>query len=161
MPLRVVLQCGPALSRREQVVLPRRNRCGHPTAWTILRYDGPNHLGLWCNVLPEYQMALITSGCVPSRQGPRAVRGGAAPSLARPRPSRHFHPPSAAPPSQFGRRFNRGLSREGVSRFENRPGRWLGRHDQGHFHGKVQVRSESGRSALHKRSDSASPARKR
>ena len=27
--------------------------------------DGPNHLGLWCYVLPDHQMALITSGCVP------------------------------------------------------------------------------------------------
>ena len=23
--------------------------------------DDPNHLGLWCNVLPGHQMALITS----------------------------------------------------------------------------------------------------
>ena len=39
--------------------------CGHNTTWTILRrQDGPNHLGLWYNVLPERQMALITSGCV-------------------------------------------------------------------------------------------------
>ena len=30
-----------------------------PTAWTVLQQDGPNHLGLWCNVLPDYQMALI------------------------------------------------------------------------------------------------------
>ena len=21
--------------------------CGHPTTWTILQQDGPNHLGLW------------------------------------------------------------------------------------------------------------------
>ena len=36
-----------------------------PTTWTILQQDGPNHLGLWYNVLPEHQIALITSGCVP------------------------------------------------------------------------------------------------
>ena len=33
------------------------------TAWTILQQDGPNHLRLWYNALPDYQMALITSGC--------------------------------------------------------------------------------------------------
>ena len=38
-----------------------------PTTWTILEQDGPNHLGLWCNVLNEHQMALITSECVPVR----------------------------------------------------------------------------------------------
>ena len=26
----------------------------------MTRYDGPNHLGLWYNALPEHQMALIT-----------------------------------------------------------------------------------------------------
>ena len=36
---------------------------GPPQTWTILQHDGPNHLGLWYNVLPEHQMALITSGC--------------------------------------------------------------------------------------------------
>ena len=41
-------------------------RCGHPTAWTILQHDGPNHLGLWHNALPDHQMALTTSGCAPS-----------------------------------------------------------------------------------------------
>ena len=40
---------------------------GAPTTWTIIQQDGPNHLGLWCNMLPEYQMAAITSGCVPLR----------------------------------------------------------------------------------------------
>ena len=40
-------------------------RCGAPTTWTILQQDGPNHLGLWYNVLPEHQQALITSVCVP------------------------------------------------------------------------------------------------
>ena len=39
--------------------------CGHPTIWTILQEDGPNHLGLRHNELPEHQKALITSGCVP------------------------------------------------------------------------------------------------
>ena len=38
-----------------------------PTTWTVTRYYGPNHLGLWCNALPEHQMALITSDCVPFR----------------------------------------------------------------------------------------------
>ena len=38
-----------------------------PTKWTILQQDGPNHLGLWYNALPEHQIALITSGCAPVR----------------------------------------------------------------------------------------------
>ena len=38
-----------------------------PIAWTITRHEGPNHLGLWCDALPEHQMALITSDCAPSR----------------------------------------------------------------------------------------------
>ena len=29
--------------------------------------DDPNHLGMRCIALPEHQMALITSGCVPFR----------------------------------------------------------------------------------------------
>ena len=32
---------------------------------TVLPNDDPNHLGLRCNALPEHQMALITSGCLP------------------------------------------------------------------------------------------------
>ena len=45
------------------------------TTWTI-HYptkDDPNHLGLRCNTLPEPQMALITSGCVPFRTRPRST----------------------------------------------------------------------------------------
>ena len=38
------------------------DRCGHPTTRTILQQDGPNHLGLWYNALPEHKLALITSG---------------------------------------------------------------------------------------------------
>ena len=46
---------------------------GSPRAsWTVLQKDGPNHLGLWCSVLPEHQMALITSWLV---QVP-AIAGG-------------------------------------------------------------------------------------
>ena len=44
--------------------------------WTVIRHDGPNHLGLRCNALPEHQMALITSGCTPSRPSPRRRAGG-------------------------------------------------------------------------------------
>ena len=40
-----------------------------PTTWTIIQRDGPNHLGLRCNLLPEHHMALITSDCVPSQTG--------------------------------------------------------------------------------------------
>ena len=41
--------------------------CGHPTTWIILQQDGPDHLALWYNALPEHQMAPITSGCAPSQ----------------------------------------------------------------------------------------------
>ena len=39
-------------------------------AWTPHRglspnKNGPNQLGLWCNMLPWHQMAVITSGCAP------------------------------------------------------------------------------------------------
>ena len=39
-----------------------------PTTWTIIQNDDPNHLGMRCNGFHEHQMALITSGCVPSRR---------------------------------------------------------------------------------------------
>ena len=48
--------------------------CGRPTTWTVLQKDGSDHLGLWYNALPEHQMALITSGCVPE-QGVSGDRG--------------------------------------------------------------------------------------
>ena len=34
-----------------------------PTTWTIFQQDGPSHLGLRYNALPEHQMARITSDC--------------------------------------------------------------------------------------------------
>ena len=34
------------------------------TAWAVLRRNGPNHLGLWRDALPEHQMAVLTSDCV-------------------------------------------------------------------------------------------------
>ena len=37
------------------------------TTWTILQNDDANNLALRCNAFHEHQMALITSGCVPSR----------------------------------------------------------------------------------------------
>ena len=36
-----------------------------PTAWNITRRDGPNHLRLWLNEIPEHLMALITSVFAP------------------------------------------------------------------------------------------------
>ena len=48
---------------RATMVEPRKTQVPGPTTWTITRYDGPNHLGLWYNALPEHQMALITSDC--------------------------------------------------------------------------------------------------
>ena len=54
---------------------------GTPTTWTILQNDGPNHLGLWCNVLPAHPMALITSGCAPFQgRTSRSARAGRAAS---------------------------------------------------------------------------------
>ena len=46
-------------------VRPRTRRCW--STWTNLQQDGPNHLRLWHNVLPEHQMALITSDYAPSK----------------------------------------------------------------------------------------------
>ena len=37
-------------------------RCGAPQHGLSSNKNGPNHLGLWYNVLPWHQMALITSG---------------------------------------------------------------------------------------------------
>ena len=55
---------------------PHRNMAActvwDPTIWTVLQHDGPDYLGLWYNALPEHQMALIASGCVPFRS---ALRG--------------------------------------------------------------------------------------
>ena len=41
---------------------------------TTIRHDGPDHLGLWCDALPEHQTALITSGCAPWQNGWSATR---------------------------------------------------------------------------------------
>ena len=51
-------------SRPPRATRPARSGCGSPATWTALQQDGPNHLGLRCNELPEHQMALIASGCV-------------------------------------------------------------------------------------------------
>ena len=45
-----------------------------PTTWTIFQQNGPNHLGLWYNVLPGHQTALTTSGCVPRSRPNRSTR---------------------------------------------------------------------------------------
>ena len=37
------------------VALKNSDQVRDPTTWTILRHDGPNHLGLWCNALPGQQ----------------------------------------------------------------------------------------------------------
>ena len=47
---------------------------GRPTTWTVLQQDGPNHLGLRYNAMPDHQMALITSGCVPFSGSTRSTR---------------------------------------------------------------------------------------
>ena len=60
---------------------------------TIIEHDGPNRLGLWCNVLVEHRMALIASDCgkicSPAPNGPNhlgfvrpSAVGGRAGSLA-------------------------------------------------------------------------------
>ena len=50
------------LGRKGLKSLPLHAQVPDPTTWTILRHDGPDPLGLWCNALPEHQMALIASG---------------------------------------------------------------------------------------------------
>ena len=74
-----------------QIYLRENLGCGRPaqsyarTTCTILRHDGPNHLGLRGNALPEHQMALLTSGCVPSiGSSSRLPQSG---RCCRPRPS--------------------------------------------------------------------------
>ena len=42
---------------RQDHLRREHRRCGHPTAWTALRNDDPNHLELRCNALPEHQTA--------------------------------------------------------------------------------------------------------
>ena len=44
-----------------------------PATGTVLRRDGPDHLGLWCDALLEHQMALITSGCAAFRCWPTSA----------------------------------------------------------------------------------------
>ena len=44
-------------------------RCGAPQHGLSSNKNGPNHLGLWYNVLPWHQMALITSGLCARRRG--------------------------------------------------------------------------------------------
>ena len=48
-------------------VQSRAQSVRNPTTGTMTRHDGPNHLGLCCEALPEHQMALITSDCAPFR----------------------------------------------------------------------------------------------
>ena len=43
---------------------------GPPQTWTATRHDGPNHLELRCDALPEQQMPLITSDWPNNRRGP-------------------------------------------------------------------------------------------
>ena len=38
----------------------------HPTTWTTSQQDGPNHLGLCQNAIPEHQMALTPPDCAPA-----------------------------------------------------------------------------------------------
>ena len=70
-----------------------------PTTWTTLQQDRPDHLGLWYNVLPEHQIALITSVCVPCRTRPATWwRSCSSPSRRRGLASRRASPtrPSCA-----------------------------------------------------------------
>ena len=48
------------------------------------RHDGPNHLGLWCDALPEHQMALITSDCAAFSTAWRSSQSTHPPGYARP-----------------------------------------------------------------------------
>ena len=74
---------GDAIVALDTAPPPSTFGAGSPTTWTVLQQDGPNHLGLWYNVLPEHHMALITSflcalqaACWPG-SGPRARPMGA------------------------------------------------------------------------------------
>ena len=52
------------------VVSPR------PKTRAVLKHDGPDHLGLWHNALPDHQTALITSGLCATGDGLAAARPG-------------------------------------------------------------------------------------
>ena len=58
-------QAGPRSNTAMGEYDARTDQVRDPTTWTILQQNGPNHLGLWYNVLPEHQIALITHDCVP------------------------------------------------------------------------------------------------
>ena len=57
--------CGGENVKPTQDAFPAQSCSAAPTVrrasanlWTILQYDGPNHLGLWRNALPGHQMAM-------------------------------------------------------------------------------------------------------
>ena len=55
------------------------------TTWTVLRHDGPDHLGLWCNALPRIQTARLTSdrGAPNAQTGWRPCRSSSSARAAR------------------------------------------------------------------------------
>ena len=71
-----------------------------PTTWTIFQQDGPSHLGLRYNALPEHQMARITSDCArPSGDHLAAVQ---VPGRCDPNhPGECAPPPSCCAPAAF------------------------------------------------------------
>ena len=98
--------CARCRSERKDVIKLAMNYCKvrGPTTWTITLCDGPNHLGLWYNALPEHQMSLITSsGCVPFSthwsSGRSCMRSPpTSPKRWCRRPRAASQPPSSLPP---------------------------------------------------------------
>ena len=69
----------------------------------MTRYDGLNYLGLWYNALPEHQMALIISGCVPCREASAAEPEAAAAAAVEPEPEPEPEPVAGALAISVGR----------------------------------------------------------
>ena len=63
-------------------------RSTRPLTCTITRHDGPNHLGLSCDALPEHQMALITSDSHSHLSSFRSTRPSRRGASAEPKPGR-------------------------------------------------------------------------
>ena len=94
--------------------------------------DGPNHLGLWYNALPEHRMALITSGChsmdYPTKHGPNhlGLRCNALPEHQTALITSGFSRPSARRRPR-GRDSRRGLPRPAPAAGGRRDGDRRGR----------------------------------
>ena len=73
--------------------------CSCRTHGLPCQHGGPDHLGLWCNAIPDHQMPLITSGFLcPSQWSAAAWSAGSGPRwTGEPIPARQLHQPLPFP----------------------------------------------------------------